>query len=264
AAPPAPRGLEIARAMALQSYSDRLRGRRALQRGHEIDVIGELDAKQLDGGALAAVVLDRPASEDAAPYMKVMRRCGMLRGQRKSFVVLVMAPAAHNGSAHVALNLASAAALQDEAVLLVDADVRSRTLSRTLCPQATSGIRDVLQGGNEIIDTVWHDPQSFDLLPAAPSGPLRSRAEQRGLAFKTMFAEAAEDYSMVVVDGGSLGSVGIGARIAAAADDIVLVVCSDRPGVDIEIALPDQIKLLGHKVRGAIAITGSGQMPAAI
>lgn len=225
------------------------------ERRQEIEVLAEIDAAQMKGRALSAVVLDEPGSRSARPFMSLIRSIRKKRGIRRSIAVLVVAPERHRGSAHVALNLASAAVLQEENVLLIDGDVRGRKLTRLLCPQATVGAGDVARGAISLEGAVWHDPETFDLLPA--SMPVRGAVP--AARYNDVFDEARRRYGVVIADAGSLGPSSIGARIASCADNVILVVCA-RPGeTDVQLDLPDQIRLQGGKVIGAIAVVTSAK-----
>jgi uncharacterized protein involved in exopolysaccharide biosynthesis/Mrp family chromosome partitioning ATPase len=221
----------------------------------EIEILAELDAAQMRNRVLSTLVLDAPRSADARPYLAIMQECRRKRGIRKSVALLVIAPERHMGSAHVALNLASAAVLQGEQVLLVDADVRTRHLTRTLCPTARSGLGELARGIASKDELVWHDPLTFDLLPTAPG---RSSQIDRGglgdLALRGALSELRKDYGVVVIDGGTVDRTSPAVLAAAAADHIVLVVLGRPDDRDVTITLPDQIKRQGSKLLGAIVL----------
>lgn len=221
----------------------------------DLEIIAEIDALQMRNRELSTPVLDAPASSDAQPFMSIMRNCRMQRGIRKSLAILVVAPERHKGSAHVALNLASAAVMQNEPVLLIDADTRARRLSRVLCPAARTGFSELARGVARKDQVIWHDPKTFDLLPASPrvsSRVVRNRMVDAHM--REAFEEARKGYGIIVIDGGTIDRSSPAVSAAAAADRILLVVVGHRDDSNIHVTLPDQIKLQGSKLLGAIAL----------
>jgi succinoglycan biosynthesis transport protein ExoP len=64
----------------------------------------------------------------------------------------------HEGKSTIAAAVAQLAAKVGGRVIIVDCDLRIPSLSRSLAPDATLGITDVISGARSLEETVWKDP----------------------------------------------------------------------------------------------------------
>jgi Mrp family chromosome partitioning ATPase len=87
-------------------------------------------------------------------------------------------------------------------VIIVDCDLRNPSLSRTLAPNATLGIIDVLAGEHSLEDTIWRDgPGGMAFLPALSRSRIFHTSEVLASEpTKKLFEDLRETYNYVIVD----------------------------------------------------------------
>lgn len=147
-------------------------------------------------------------------------------GTAKSRVVGVVSALPREGKSTVSLQLARALAAQGLRTLLIDGDLRSRTLSRRLAPRAAAGLDDLIKGSANLASA---------MVPLEGSGlaflPVSSRDIAAGLG-ETLSAplvsgilnEAGVDFDYLVVDLPPIMPVADVRAIAPAIDSILLVI----------------------------------------
>ncbi|MEZ5842702.1 MAG: exopolysaccharide transport family protein [Hyphomicrobiaceae bacterium] len=218
-----------------------------------VPLIGTVGMAGFPSDAVRDIVFADPGSEDADAFFSAafLLANGTTAGAR---VVVVTASEGARASALGAFNLALASAASGERVLLVDADLAQRRLSRTLVPAAVRGLADVTEGALSLADVTWNDPDTFDLVPA--SGLLRRRVATDRLAHTiARIAGEAEGYSRVIVDAGALtGSESTAERLARAADAVVLMTEVAVAAEVGPIVRPQELDAAGDAVIGAIAV----------
>jgi Mrp family chromosome partitioning ATPase/capsular polysaccharide biosynthesis protein len=146
--------------------------------------------------------------------------------QTASSGVFVLQTIGRMHSRTVTAHLAAAAARDDLAVLIVDADLGTGGLSTMFgCGASYGGLADTLRS-----EVDWHvntvdvdtlEEYELALLPSGPLGPVDVSAQR--IASHVQEWRAAFDY--VFVDAEPIGSAHVAVKVARAADGVVLVVC---------------------------------------
>ena len=100
------------------------------------------------------------------------------------------------------LSLAQLCAHSGARVILVDCDLRKRSLSHELAPKATEGIIDVITEAASLNDVIWSDPSTkLSFLPAVVKSRLTHTSEVlASAAMKRLFDRLREKYDYVIVD----------------------------------------------------------------
>ncbi len=108
----------------------------------------------------------------------------------------------NEGKTTIAASLAQLAAQAGARVILVDADFRNPSLSRTLTPNANCGILEVIAGKKTLEDVVWHDPlTNMAFLPAfVPFRLAHSSEILSSDRAELLFAGLRNTYDYVIVD----------------------------------------------------------------
>ncbi|MBY0564324.1 MAG: AAA family ATPase [Hyphomonadaceae bacterium] len=132
------------------------------------------------------------------------------------------------GASTAALCAAASAAMQGRRVILVDCDLRGRSLTRALVLEADQGIVEAMQTPGAWREMLAEEEETgFHFLPAA-----RSNSAWRSLAgtpdFVDLVGELSEVYDLVILDCPPALATADGAMIAAAAKRSVLVTSWDR------------------------------------
>lgn len=157
------------------------------------------------------------------------------------------------GKSTIALELARTLAQDGETVLLVDCDVRNRTLARHLGVRARTGLYSALLGNVAIEDAmVCTKIEGLYLLDVEPDMP--SPASVLGSTqFKDLLARLRETFGFVVLDTPPLASFVDGALVAAAADTAVMVARWDFTKRDDIKNSVEQLRAAGARIAGVVA-----------
>jgi uncharacterized protein involved in exopolysaccharide biosynthesis/Mrp family chromosome partitioning ATPase len=197
--------------------------------------------------------VENPRSRFAREIQKVydaVRRGSRKRGNPS---VLVVAADDEDDTAAVALTLAAAAAAS-ERVLLIDTDLKRRTLSAIDADDSDAGLVDVAVGRRELSDVVVRDRETnVNLLPFVASNSRRDRRISDA-DIKQAF-DKTKRFDMVIVAAVDLRRDPSARFFAGLVDHIVLV---SRATERDEHAVESFVSRLGanaNKVRGAV-LTG--------
>jgi len=199
--------------------------------------------------------VDDPQSRFAREIHKVYEVVRVSRKNRGNPSVLVVASDDEDDTAAVALTLAAAAAATQR-VLLIDADLKCRTLSAIDADQGEAGLVDVAVGRRELSDVIVRDRETnINLMSFVAPNSRRDRRISDG-DVKQAF-DKTKRFDMVIVAAMDLSRDPSTRFFAGLVDHIVLV--ARATGRD-KRAVEQFISRLGpdaRKVRGAV-LTGVG------
>ena len=123
-------------------------------------------------------------------------------GSKSSKIIGVTSSLPNEGKSTVSASLAQLCAHSGARVILVDCDLRKRSLSQDLAPTATAGIIDVLTEAASLDEVIWSDPSTkLSFLPAVVRSRLTHTSEVlASAAMKRLFDRLRERYDYVIVD----------------------------------------------------------------
>ena len=130
----------------------------------------------------------------------------------------------NEGKSTVALALAHAAGMTDMRVLVMEGDLRRRSLRATLGVHPQHGLHAVLTGKVALADAAC--PSGFDnvdFLDAEPGIP-NPEAILGSKRYAELLAQAREMYDMIIVDTPPVGAFADAAMVASQVDGVILVV----------------------------------------
>ncbi len=141
-------------------------------------------------------------------------------------VIGVVSSVPGEGKSTVAMNIAQLVAAAGNSVLIIDADLRSPTLTHEVTPQAQGGLLEFLLGTAPINDLVYSDQSKpLKFLPAAGKTRVPHTSDLIGSAKMTDLIKAArQTYDYVVVDLPPLAPVVDAKAVAGAIDGFVYVI----------------------------------------
>jgi capsular exopolysaccharide synthesis family protein len=181
-------------------------------------------------------ITDAPQSRFTESFLEIKLAIeSMNRSGKRNQVIGITSTQPNEGKSTVAAALALLLAHAGTRVILVDCNLRNRSLSAELAPTAAFGILDVMTGAVSVSETTWTDSVSeLAFLPVGnnsrsvyASAVLTS--EKLGKLFQTL----REVYEYVIVD---LPAVAPFADVRAAAhllDLFILVVEAGRTNIDV-------------------------------
>jgi succinoglycan biosynthesis transport protein ExoP len=213
--------------------------------GRELNPLPVLESSP--GGFLAA----RPRSAFAEAFR--LLRLRVMRGNQGQAVTSVAVASAlpGEGKTSTALCLARIAAMAMHKVILVDCDLRGRSLNVVLGIEPKRGIVEVLRGEAKWRDVVGEDEASGAHVIAAAGDCFTSQNLFSSRAFGRLLDELSAEYELVVLDCPPVLTLAEGRDIAAQTDGVVLVA---RRGQTTQFSLRKAIRELNDVGANVIGV----------
>lgn len=147
-------------------------------------------------------VVDAPFSRFTETLRNVKVAVDIAKLHREIQVIGVVSALPHEGKTTIAGNLAQLMANTKYKVLLIDADLRNPTLTRTVAPEARVGLVEVITGRCQENDAIWVDPVTgMHLLPAVIDGRISHTADLvSSTEMSNLLGRLRERYDYVVLD----------------------------------------------------------------
>jgi succinoglycan biosynthesis transport protein ExoP len=146
--------------------------------------------------------VDAPFSRFTEEIRAIKLATDLSGASKATRVIGVTSTMPNEGKSTVATALALLAAQTGARVILVDCDLRNPSLTRSLTPNATVGLLDIVSGRSTLEEAVCREPASkLNFLPAVVKYPLAHSNEFLGHgATKQLIEKLREDYEYVIVD----------------------------------------------------------------
>jgi uncharacterized protein involved in exopolysaccharide biosynthesis/Mrp family chromosome partitioning ATPase len=197
--------------------------------------------------------VEDPHSRFAREIQKVYKAVGASHKKRGNPSVLVVTADDEDDTASVALMLAAAAAATQR-VLLIDADLKRRTLSAIDADDGEAGLVDVAVGRRELSEVIVRDRDTnVNLLPFVSPNSRRDRRISDA-DIKEAF-DKTKRFDMVIVAAVDVSRDPSARFFAGLVDHIVLVARADERDDDAIELFVARLGADGHKVLGAV-LTG--------
>jgi polysaccharide biosynthesis transport protein len=154
-----------------------------------------------DGG-VCWVVAEQPVSRFAEAIRSIKLAADLNTANKSHKIIGFTSALPHEGKSTVAVSLGQLVSQVGGKVIVVDCDLRNPSLSRTLAPNATLGIIDVLAGEHSLEDAIWRDgPGGMAFLPALSRSRIFHTSEVlASRPTKTLFEDLRETYQYVILD----------------------------------------------------------------
>ena len=147
-------------------------------------------------------VIDAPSSPFTESIRSIKLAMNLNMTSSRNKVVGFTSSLPNEGKSTIAAAVALLTAQSGNRVIIVDCDLRNPSLSRSLAPQATSGLVDVVSGAKPLEGVVWTDPTNgLVLLPAVKDQALFHTSELFAAeSTKKLFERLCASFDYVVVD----------------------------------------------------------------
>ena len=200
--------------------------------------------------AISWTTVDYPLSRFSEGARSIKLAIDLDNKSRSSRVVGFTSTVPDEGKSTVALAVGQLVARNGASVIVVDCDLRNPSLTRSVAPDATCGLVELIIGEASFDDVVWKD-QSTQLafLPAipraeSPDAPTLLASDE----FKRIFDELRKRYEFIIVDLSPLAPVIDVSATTETINSYVLVIEWGRTNIDlVERALraaPDVSELI--------------------
>ncbi|MBM6756768.1 CpsD/CapB family tyrosine-protein kinase [Collinsella tanakaei] len=193
---------------------------------------------------------DERALQNAASTLLANIRFGGVDKPIKSIVVT--SSVANEGKTTVTYHLARAIASSGKRVLVVECDMRNRSVAHVLGTTARFGIYAVLSGKVEleqaVVQTEWSNLYFLDSEPQIPN-PSDILSSMR---FRSLMSVMEQKFDYVLLDTPPVGAFVDAAVIAELADTTVMVVRENFVKRDELVAAYDQLMKAGAHVAGVV------------
>lgn len=227
-------GLGLLAAWFRGALDRRIRGPKDVSRVTDIPVVGEISA---DRGVRTNPLVARAGSRTAiAESFRALRaHLDHLRGRdgRRSFVLT--AAGARQGTTTVTANLAVSLANTGASVVVVDADLRSPTLSRLFGIHGAAGLTEVLTGRATLDVALRSSVAGGVTVLAAGSAPSNPGELLATPAMRAVLTELRRRFEIVLIDTPTIAEVADAAVLGSFDGSTLLVVAQDsttRPQLD--------------------------------
>lgn len=199
------------------------------------------------------VVAGRPESIIAEQFRTLRTNIQFSMEDQDLKTLVITSAAAEEGKSVVAANLATAFALEDYRVLLVDADLRKPTVHTTYRLGNTKGLTTLLRNRRAELVDVIHETDTEDLY-LLTSGPMQSNPAEH-LASNRMTALTAkmeEEFDLVIFDMPPLLPVTDAQVMAKKVDGVVFVVPMGEANKEDIVKSKEILQMADANVLGAV------------
>ncbi|WP_028050851.1 polysaccharide biosynthesis tyrosine autokinase [Cellulomonas sp. URHD0024] len=232
----------------------RVRTASDVRRITSVPVLGEIAKRGRP--SKSTIARTNPWAED---YRRVRTNLRLLDVDERASTIVVTSCTSGEGAVHVAFSLARTAVEGGLRVALVEADLRSPSLARSLGLVGGLGLGDVLTLGAEFGD-VLEDVDGVDVLHAGAQ--VRNPGDLITSVRMTELVQAlAERYELVVIATPPLLAVTDGAAVGAAAEGVVLVVGRPKITRDQLGEAVTALKMAGARLLGIVINDASDETP---
>jgi succinoglycan biosynthesis transport protein ExoP len=180
-------------------------------------------------------VVDSPLSQFTEAIRAIKLTIDIGSGVKSSKVIGITSSLPDEGKSTISASIAQLCAQSGARVILVDCDLRKRSLSYDLAPNATVGMLEVITEVAKFDEVVWSDPSTkLAFLPVVVESRLAHTSEiLASAAMKGLFNRLREKYDYVIVDLSPLAPV-VDVRAAAhLLDSFLLVLEWGKTKIDV-------------------------------
>jgi capsular exopolysaccharide synthesis family protein len=181
---------------------------------------------------------------------RVLQTSLLLAGNPHRNVVAVTSALPGDGKTTLSLGLARVAGMGGLKVIIVDCDVRMRTINKLLDIAPDAGLQQVLLGEKEWRDVVGTDQASN--IHVLPASALTSKDIFSTGAMERLVTDLSHHYDLVVLDCAPVFAVADTRVVAALADSVVVAMRAGKTPSRATRAAIAQLELAGANVLGVV------------
>jgi capsular exopolysaccharide synthesis family protein len=220
-------------------------------------LVPQLQARDLKIGGkrvpIADVVLGKPMSLFAESFRNLRVAVMNVVGRDEPVVLQITSGTFAEGKTVCSIAFARTAAMDGKRVLLIDADVRRRSLTQSLGITAEIGLIELLRGKAELRDVIVPGVTNGtpDVIPlsAIDAGPHDLFSTE---AFDSLLRKLKTVFDVIVIDSAPVLAVAEPLSLAKRVDAVVLVARWAKTPVEIVLKALEEINRVGGHVVGTL------------
>jgi polysaccharide biosynthesis transport protein len=191
------------------------------------------------------------------PYRMLLKTLEF-RGHKQLRLIVVSSTLSGEGKSLVASHLAAVSAMLSRRTLIIDADLRRPVQHRIFNLNENPGITDVIDGHKSLMNAV--QKTEIENLSILTCGELYGRPSQllESAAMKSLLAEAADKFDLVIIDTPPLAACADAATLSGYGDGVMLVT---RPGFTLKEILQKAVADLTHNSIPILGVVVNGMTP---
>lgn len=196
-----------------------------------------------------AYLLTKRLSQFAEAF-RVLQAAILLADGPRNKVVAITSAMPSEGKTTLAIGLARIAAIGGKKVIVVDCDIRMRSINRVLGITPTEGLQEVLTG-----ERPWRDVVGVDAGSGAhvlPASGFTSKDLFSSGAMQKLVADLSADYDLVILDCAPVFAVAETRVVASLADSVVLTARARKTSARALSAAAEQLDLAGANLLGIV------------
>lgn len=220
-------GLVVGLITLIEVVDQRVKGASDLAMISRTRILGIVPHSSEDPAAPArveTVFRDQPSGVLAESFRQARAAIIKTLAQREHKSLLIVSGMPGSGASTVVVNLAYAMAAAEHRVLVIDANFRRPTISKTLGLQDAPGLADVLAGGQDLSSAVQATDNQNVAVLAAGSAQHRKVERLATPAMSKLLREADQAYDIVLIDAAPAVVAGDAVALANRCDACLLVV----------------------------------------
>ena len=181
-----------------------------------------LDKKSRKQESPADYLLEHPASAFAEAF-RSLRTATLLKGKVVPPVLAVTSALPREGKSTTSICLARTMVGAGSRTVLVDCDIRRRSVSQEFMPEGWTGILDYLSGTKTLEESLFKDPYSDLCVLGSTVAPEFTRDLFADMPIDVFLTELRKHFDVIVLDTAPVLGIAETRAIAAAADTVVML-----------------------------------------
>jgi capsular exopolysaccharide synthesis family protein len=202
---------------------------------------------------MAEIIFDKPMSLFAESFRNLRVAVQQTVDAHKSLVIQMTSGSFGEGKTISSIAFAQAAAMDGRRVLLIDADVRRRSLTSYLGITAEAGLIELLRGKVQLRDVILSGGESHrpHVLPLSTTdaGPHDRFSSE---TFESLLERLKTAFDLIVIDSAPVLAVADSLALTKRVDAVVLVTRWGKTPLEIVLKALEEINRAGGRVSGML------------
>jgi capsular exopolysaccharide synthesis family protein len=252
--------LGLVAVILLEQFDNRLRTAEQIEQVSGEMVIGFVPeiGRSLKRGLPHELLLKQPESSYSEALRSILASLQIFSHDAAPPVLLVTSALPEDGKTTLVFSLGIAAALSGRRVVVVDADLRRRSLSNLAGISPSAGLTEYLKSSIALSEVVYEHPSGVNIVPIRQvrnSGPNWSFAEKKLLSsdrMKNLLDVLSRQFDLVIIDSPPVNVLADASMLAGSVKATLFVVRWGRSTVESLQTAIQQLRRAGANLTGIV------------